>query len=206
MGRNRFATSGRTPRHFSFSAPLMCFNSGWRGILWRGLTCFASAKFWRLHFRSVFFSRRIRPQPQPRQTRCAWPKAITTGAITRPTITANIIGSRTSPRPRHPRHSDSTRRSRTEHATQIDIGNGRSPEVSPSAFSAQPPDLQPVPWMDTDFAVTCPLVQHRMPQIRFLYIGSRLCSTLRSDPASRRRPCASLSLHVHHVVKRTCTS
>src|ERR1700688_2513898 len=44
------------------------------------------------------------------------------------------------------------------------------------------------------------------PQIRFLYIGSRFCSTLPSDPASRRRPCASLSLHLYRVVKRTCTS
>src|SRR5215831_5387583 len=85
----------------------------------------------------------------------------------------------------------------------------RSPEVSLTAFDAQPPDLQPVPLMDMDFAVVCPLVQHRMPQIRFLYIGSRLCSALLSGPASRRvlfHPCASLSLHVHHVVKRTFTS
>src|SRR5271168_2844045 len=59
--------------------------------------------------------------------------------------------------------------------------------------------------MDMDFAVTCPLVRHRMPQIRFLYIGSYVCSTLLSDPASRRRPCASLSLHLHQVVKRTFT-
>src|SRR5262252_1982950 len=63
--------------------------------------------------------------------------------------------------------------------------------------------------MDTDFAVLCPLVRHRMPQIQFLYIGSRLCSALLSGLASRRvlfHPCASLSLHVHHVVKRTFTS
>src|SRR2546429_4418652 len=59
--------------------------------------------------------------------------------------------------------------------------------------------------MDMDFVVTCQLVQHSMPQIRFLYIGSRVCSTLLSDPASRRRPCASLSLHLHQVVKRTFT-
>jgi|SRR5215472_8284340 len=84
--------------------------------------------------------------------------------------------------------------------------NGRSPEVSSSAFSAQPPNLQPVSLMDTDFAVSCPLVRHCMPQIRFLYIGSRLCSTLLSDATSRLRLCASLSLHVHHVVKRICTS
>ena len=77
--------------------------------------------------------------------------------------------------------------------------NGRSPEVSSTAFRAQPPDLQPVPLMDMDFAVICPLVRHRMPHIRFLFIGSRLCSTLLSDPASRRRPCASLTLHLHQV-------
>src|SRR6202162_5528679 len=44
------------------------------------------------------------------------------------------------------------------------------------------------------------------PLIRFLYIGSRFCSTLPSHPASQRRPCASLSLHLYQVVKRTCTS
>jgi len=70
--------------------------------------------------------------------------------------------------------------------------NGRSPEVSSTAFRTQPPDLQPVPLMDRGFAVMCPLARHRMPQIRFLYIGSYVCSTLLSDLASRRRPCASL--------------
>ncbi len=82
---------------------------------------------------------------------------------------------------------------------------GRSPEVSSTAFRTQPPDLQPVPLMDMDFAVECPLVRHRMPSIRFLSIGSYVCSTLLSDPASRRRPCALLSLHLHQVVKRTFT-
>ena len=83
--------------------------------------------------------------------------------------------------------------------------NGRSPEVSSTAFRTRPPDLQPVPLMDMDFVVMCPLVRHRMPLIRFLFIGSYVCSTLLSDPASRRRPCASLSLHLHQVVKRTFT-
>jgi len=56
------------------------------------------------------------------------------------------------------------------------------PEVSSTAFRTQPPDLQPVPLMDMGFAVICPLARHRMPQIRFLYIGSYVCSTLLSDP------------------------
>src|SRR6266850_1350241 len=48
--------------------------------------------------------------------------------------------------------------------------------------------------------------EHCLPRIQFLFIGSRLCSTLPSDLTSRLGPCASLSLHLHLVVKRTCTS
>ena len=62
----------------------------------------------------------------------------------------------------------------------------RSPEVSSTAFDAQPPDLPPVGLMDMGFAITCSLARHRRPRIRFLFIGSRLCSTLLSGPASRR--------------------
>src|SRR2546430_11264312 len=58
--------------------------------------------------------------------------------------------------------------------------------------------------MDMGFPFLCPLARHRMPQIQFLYISSHLCSALLSGPASRRvlfHACASLSLHVHHVVR-----
>src|SRR2546429_9296023 len=48
--------------------------------------------------------------------------------------------------------------------------------------------------------------EHCLPHIQFLFIGSRLCSTLLSDLASRLGPCALLSLHLHLVGKRTCTS
>src|SRR5215467_7677878 len=44
-----------------------------------------------------------------------------------------------------------------------------------------------------------------MPLIRFLYIGSYVCSTLLSDPPSSERPCASLLLHLHQVVEGTFT-
>jgi hypothetical protein len=81
----------------------------------------------------------------------------------------------------------------------------RSPEVSSTAFGTQPPDLQPAPLMDMGFVVICRLARHRMPRIWFLYIGSRLCSALLSDPPSPGRPCASLSLHLHQVVKGTFT-
>src|SRR6266404_1697831 len=83
--------------------------------------------------------------------------------------------------------------------------NGRSPEVSSAAFRTQPPNLQPAPLMDMGFAVTCLLARRRMPLIRFLYIGSYVCSTLLSDPLSPKCPCASLSLHLHQVVKGTFT-
>ena len=69
----------------------------------------------------------------------------------------------------------------------------------------QPPDLQPVPLMDMGFAIICLIARHRMPQIRFLYIGSYVCSTLLSDPSSPERPCASLLLHLHQVVEGTFT-
>ena len=85
----------------------------------------------------------------------------------------------------------------------------RSPEVSSTAFDAQPPDLPPVRLMDMGFAVMRPLACHRRPRILFLLIGSRLCSALLSGSALRRmlfNPCASLSLRVYHVVKRTYTS
>ena len=38
-----------------------------------------------------------------------------------------------------------------------------SPEVSSTAFRAQPPDLPPVPLMDGGFAITCSLARHRRP-------------------------------------------
>ena len=39
----------------------------------------------------------------------------------------------------------------------------RSPEVSSTAFNAQPPDLPPVGLMDVGFAIVCSLARHRRP-------------------------------------------
>jgi hypothetical protein len=82
----------------------------------------------------------------------------------------------------------------------------RSPEVSSTAFRAPPPDLPPALLMDMGFAVMCPLAQRRRPH--YLVLVHRLAPLLHasSDSASRRRPCASLSLLLHQDVKRTCTS
>jgi len=59
--------------------------------------------------------------------------------------------------------------------------NDRSPEVSSTAFPAQPPDLQPVPLMDMDFVVVGQLVRHCMPHIRF-------CTSARSLLHASLRP------------------
>jgi len=40
---------------------------------------------------------------------------------------------------------------------------GGSPEVSSTAFRAQPPDLPPVLLVDMGFAVLCQLALHRRP-------------------------------------------
>src|SRR5262249_5472681 len=81
----------------------------------------------------------------------------------------------------------------------------RPPEVSSTAFAAHLPDLHPRPLMDMDFAVSRPLVRPGLPHIRFLFVRSRFGSTLLSGAISRRRPCASLALHLHQVVRGTCT-
>src|SRR6266404_2877326 len=44
------------------------------------------------------------------------------------------------------------------------------------------------------------------PRIRFLFIDSRFCSALLSDPPRGRSPCASLILHLHQVGWKTFTS
>jgi hypothetical protein len=52
--------------------------------------------------------------------------------------------------------------------------------------------IGPVPQLFSDdwpmllmgFAIIGPLARHRRPRIRFLFIGSRVCSTLPSDPTS----------------------
>src|SRR5689334_2265931 len=59
--------------------------------------------------------------------------------------------------------------------------------------------------MDMDFATSCPLVRPALPRIRFLFVGSRFCSTLPSDGPSRFRPCALLVLHLHQVAQGTFT-
>jgi hypothetical protein len=81
----------------------------------------------------------------------------------------------------------------------------RSPEVSSTAFPARPPNLPPRPLMTMDFAISCSSGRVALV-IRFLSIVPQVCSTLPSDFASRRRPCASLTLRRHQAGYRTFTS
>src|SRR5262249_52023969 len=53
--------------------------------------------------------------------------------------------------------------------------------------------------MDPDFATSCPLVRPALPRIRFLFVGSRFCSTLPSDSPSGFPPCVSLVLPLNRV-------
>src|SRR5215470_1038754 len=57
--------------------------------------------------------------------------------------------------------------------------NGRSPEVSSTAFRTQPPDLQPVPLMDMDFVGASPLVRH--PYASNLVLVHRLVRLLHAS-------------------------
>ena len=58
-----------------------------------------------------------------------------------------------------------------------------------------------------DFAANGPLVRLVLPLIRFLFVGSRVCSTLPSDGPSRDLicPCALLALRLHQAVQGTFT-
>lgn len=59
--------------------------------------------------------------------------------------------------------------------------------------------------MDMGLLVGCPFALLGMPNIQFLFVGSRFCFTLPSDLLSRGSPCATLNLHLHQVGWGTST-
>ena len=75
----------------------------------------------------------------------------------------------------------------------------RPPGVSSAAFTTHRPNLPPRLLMVMAFAISRLLRQPGRPYIGFLFVRSWICSTLPSDPASRRRPCASLVLRHHQA-------
>src|SRR5713101_248991 len=76
----------------------------------------------------------------------------------------------------------------------------RPPEVSLTAFRTQPPEFT---WGALDgYGLReshARSSRARPPQIRFLYIGSCVCSTLPSDPTSRLVTPLRLATHLHQV-------
>src|SRR3989442_13397278 len=80
---------------------------------------------------------------------------------------------------------------------------GRSPGVSSTAFRAQSPNLRFAPLMDTDFAVSCPLVR------RWRLISGFSPSTRTFAHASFALAAIalafSLALHLHQVGRGTFT-
>src|SRR5258708_29969642 len=83
--------------------------------------------------------------------------------------------------------------------SRVAVTQDRPPGVIPAAFHAQSPDLHFPFLMNMDFRKGRPARPTLAPHIRFLFIDSRFCSTLLSDPPSPERPCASLTLHLHQV-------
>ncbi len=81
----------------------------------------------------------------------------------------------------------------------------RPPGVSSAAFTTHLSDLPPRFLMVMAFAILCLLRQPGRPRIGFLFVRSWICFTLPSDPASRRRPCASLVLRYHQAGQGTFT-
>ena len=81
----------------------------------------------------------------------------------------------------------------------------RPPGVNSAAFTTHLPNLPPRLLMVMAFAITCLLCQPGRPYIGFLFVRSWICSTLPSDPASQRRPCASLVLRHHQAGQGTFT-
>src|ERR1700693_5166031 len=75
----------------------------------------------------------------------------------------------------------------------------RPPEVSSAAFRAPLPEFTLGALDGYGLRGELSVRPTLTTQIRFLYIRSRVCSTLLSDPPSPERPCASLTLHLHQV-------
>ena len=89
----------------------------------------------------------------------------------------------------------------TTRSAPISRQQRRSPGVSSTAFAARLPDIPPWPLMAMDFVVGSPLVRPQQPLIRFLFVKPQLRSALPPDPASRRRPCASLPFTTIRLVE-----
>ncbi len=93
------------------------------------------------------------------------------------------------------------------------VTHSRSPAISSTAVHARPPDLPPVPLMDTDFASRCPLVRHRRPYHPVLVHRPACLLHASFRPHLTVTPLRFATLHLHQVGGglsppscRTCTA
>src|ERR1035438_9652814 len=82
----------------------------------------------------------------------------------------------------------------------------RSPGVSSTAFHAQPPDLRFAPLMDTDFAVSCPLVRRWRLVSGFCPSTRTFVPCFLQPPPRGGSPCIITRPYLHQVGQRTFTS
>ena len=82
----------------------------------------------------------------------------------------------------------------------------RTPGVSSVAFRAQLPDLRFASLMNMDFASRCPLVRRWRLISGFCPSARTFAPRFLQTPPCDGSPCASLSLHLRQVEKRTFTS
>jgi hypothetical protein len=136
----------------------------------------AAFRRWRLRRSQVPFGLHpIRPRQAPPK-RIGWRMAIHESRALLPTITVWAFTTRVATMPAADVYCEI--KAPRDACSHDSATHSISPEVSSTTFRTQPPDLQPVPLMDMGFAVIGQLARHRMPQIRFLYVGSHVCSML----------------------------
>ena len=83
--------------------------------------------------------------------------------------------------------------------SSVRSGTRRRPPGKSDRLRRHAPGLPPRPLMTVDFAIICSLVRPGTPRYPVLVHRAAACSTLLSDAASRRRPCASLTLRRHQA-------
>ena len=75
----------------------------------------------------------------------------------------------------------------------------RPPEVRSTAFAARLPDLHLRPLMDTDFAISCPLVRPQVPLSGFCTSGRGFAPRFLQTPPRDGALAFLLILHLHQV-------
>src|SRR5260370_41775748 len=81
-----------------------------------------------------------------------------------------------------------------------------SPSKNDHLHRMQPAHLPHTLLMTSGFDLFCVLAQRAVPSMRFVFLGSRFCLRLPSNPVSPQRSCRSANGSGHHGPQRTFTS